>query len=92
LIFFLPKSYLPYTLAGFDLTTHSSSLIGGRRRRYHFTTAAAAMSIFEFYFSKKTNYWTNKGIAITQLCRMFEYWQRNQIVPTNYFCSIYILL
>jgi hypothetical protein len=25
----------PYTLAGFDLTTHSSSLLGCRRRRYH---------------------------------------------------------
>jgi hypothetical protein len=24
-----------YTLAGFDLTTHSSSLLGGRRRRCH---------------------------------------------------------
>jgi hypothetical protein len=24
-----------YTLAGFDLTTHSSSFLGGRRRRYH---------------------------------------------------------
>jgi hypothetical protein len=26
----------PYTLAGFDLTTHSSSLLGGRRWRYHY--------------------------------------------------------
>jgi hypothetical protein len=25
----------PNTLAGFDLTTHRSSLLGGRRRRYH---------------------------------------------------------
>jgi hypothetical protein len=24
-----------YTLAGFDLTAHNSSLVGGRRRRYH---------------------------------------------------------
>jgi hypothetical protein len=28
----------PYTLAGFDLTTHSSSVLGGRQRRYHKTT------------------------------------------------------
>jgi hypothetical protein len=27
------KMPAPYTLAGFDLTTHSSSLLGGRRRR-----------------------------------------------------------
>jgi hypothetical protein len=25
----------PYTLAGFDLTTHIFSLLDGRRRRYH---------------------------------------------------------
>jgi hypothetical protein len=25
----------PYTLAGFDFTTHSSGLLGGRRRKYH---------------------------------------------------------
>jgi hypothetical protein len=25
----------PSTMAGFDLTTHSSSLLGGRRKRYH---------------------------------------------------------
>jgi hypothetical protein len=30
IIFKLP----PYTLMGFDLTTHSSSLLGGRQRRY----------------------------------------------------------
>jgi hypothetical protein len=36
--FFNVKSYFVYTLAGFDLTTHSSSLLGGRRRRYHKTT------------------------------------------------------
>jgi hypothetical protein len=29
------KSYQP----GFDLTTHSYSLLGGRRRRYHKTTS-----------------------------------------------------
>jgi hypothetical protein len=28
----------PYTLAGFDLTTHSSSLLNGKRRRYHWTS------------------------------------------------------
>jgi hypothetical protein len=25
----------PYTLVGFNLTTHSSSLLGGRQRRHH---------------------------------------------------------
>jgi hypothetical protein len=30
-----------YTLAGFDLTTHSSSLLGGRRRRYYILDHAA---------------------------------------------------
>jgi hypothetical protein len=28
----------PNTLAGFDLTTHSSNLLGVSRRRYHSTT------------------------------------------------------
>jgi hypothetical protein len=38
------KSYRPtYTLAGFDLTTHSSNLLGGRRRRYHKTTPPGLM-------------------------------------------------
>jgi hypothetical protein len=32
------KKLSPYTLAGFDLTTHSSSLIGGKQRRYLYTT------------------------------------------------------
>jgi hypothetical protein len=31
----------PYTLAGFDLTTHSSSLLDGRRRRTHYVDHAA---------------------------------------------------
>jgi hypothetical protein len=36
---FLIFKILPlYTLAGFDLLTHSSSLLDGRRRRYHLTT------------------------------------------------------
>jgi hypothetical protein len=35
-VFFL-KKLPPYTLAGFELTTHSSSLLSGRRRRYHWT-------------------------------------------------------
>jgi hypothetical protein len=30
----------PYTLAGFDLTTHSASLLGGRQRRYHYVDKA----------------------------------------------------
>jgi hypothetical protein len=37
-VFCCPKSYATlctYSLAGFDLTTHSSNLLGGRRRRYH---------------------------------------------------------
>jgi hypothetical protein len=34
-LFFSFLDLPPYTLAGFDLTTHSSSLLGGRRRRYH---------------------------------------------------------
>jgi hypothetical protein len=29
------KKLTPYTLAGFDLTTHSSSLLNVKRRRYH---------------------------------------------------------
>jgi hypothetical protein len=29
---------IAYALAGFDLTTHSSSLLGGRQRRYDTTT------------------------------------------------------
>jgi hypothetical protein len=33
--FFFKKKLPPYTLAGFDLATHSSGLFGGRRRRYH---------------------------------------------------------
>jgi hypothetical protein len=33
--FFISTSILPYTQAGFDLTTHSSSLLGGRRIRNH---------------------------------------------------------
>jgi hypothetical protein len=36
--FFFFKLFLklpPYTLAGYDLTTHSPSLLGGRWRRYH---------------------------------------------------------
>jgi hypothetical protein len=32
---FFIKMLPPYTLSGFDLTTHSSSLLGGRHRRYH---------------------------------------------------------
>jgi hypothetical protein len=36
----------PYSLAGFDLTTHSSSLLGGRRRRYHYVGHAARASIY----------------------------------------------
>jgi hypothetical protein len=32
------KKLPPYTLAGFDLTTHRSSLLAERRRRYHKTT------------------------------------------------------
>jgi hypothetical protein len=35
---FILRVNRPYTLAGFELTTHSSSLLGGRRRRYHQTT------------------------------------------------------
>jgi hypothetical protein len=31
----------PYTLAGFDLTTHSYNVLGGKRRRYHFIHHAA---------------------------------------------------
>jgi hypothetical protein len=29
------KKLPPYTMAGFNLTTHRSSLICGKRRRYH---------------------------------------------------------
>jgi hypothetical protein len=29
------KKLKPYSLAGFDLTSHNSSLLGGRRSRYH---------------------------------------------------------
>jgi hypothetical protein len=32
---FFYKKLPPFTRAGIDLTTHSSSLLGGRRRRYH---------------------------------------------------------
>jgi hypothetical protein len=42
----------PYTLAGFDLTTCSSSLLGGRRRRYHnmyIDHAARALSLIYFF-------------------------------------------
>jgi hypothetical protein len=35
------------TLAGFDLTAHSSSLLGGRRRRYHMTTPPGHISSFK---------------------------------------------
>jgi hypothetical protein len=31
--------FQPTTMAGFDLTTHRSSLLGGRRRLYHKTTS-----------------------------------------------------
>jgi hypothetical protein len=34
-IFFFLKKRPPYTLSGFDLSTHTSNLLGGRRRRYH---------------------------------------------------------
>jgi hypothetical protein len=34
------------TLAGFDLTTHSSSLLGGRRRRYHYTLPGQLLLAF----------------------------------------------
>jgi hypothetical protein len=38
-----------YTLAGFDLTTHSSSLLGGRQRRYH-EVDHAARAFFIYFF------------------------------------------
>jgi hypothetical protein len=34
-----------YTLAGFDLTTHSFSLLGGRRRQYFYIEHAARAKI-----------------------------------------------
>jgi hypothetical protein len=43
--FFISKKLPPYTLAGFDLTTHSSSLLGGRRRLYHYVDHAAIRAV-----------------------------------------------
>jgi hypothetical protein len=45
LIIFIFKKLPPYTLAGFDLTTHSSSLLGIRRRRYHYVGHAAIRAV-----------------------------------------------
>jgi hypothetical protein len=42
----------PYTLAGFDLTTHIFSLLGGRR--YHLTTPPGLYSTFKH---KSDNAW-----------------------------------
>jgi hypothetical protein len=46
----LKKKISPYTLAGFDLTIHSSSLLSGRRRRYQYIDHAAR--VFSNLFSE----------------------------------------
>jgi hypothetical protein len=44
--FFFYNYIPPYTLAGFDLATQSSSLHGGRRRWYHAARADLAFVVF----------------------------------------------
>jgi hypothetical protein len=48
----LLKSSTPYTLAGFDLMTHSSNLLGGRRRRYHFVDYADSACNCQYFIGK----------------------------------------
>jgi hypothetical protein len=60
------KSYHPmYTLARFDLTTHSSYLLGGRRSRYtplgHATRGLSAKNFSEAYASSYLDNTTTKN-------------------------------
>jgi hypothetical protein len=45
---FLKIKLPPYTVVGFDLTTHSSSLLDGKRRRYHWTTPPGKQLLSSF--------------------------------------------
>jgi hypothetical protein len=48
--------HIRYTLAGFDLTTHSSNLLCGRRRRFHWTKSPGPTDAIFFCTANKSKH------------------------------------
>jgi hypothetical protein len=65
----------PYTLAGFDLTTHSSNLRGGRRRRYP-RPRPQANSDYTLYLNEANHFFKPELGAVQgdPIGRIFAHW------------------
>jgi hypothetical protein len=78
------KLTLPYSLAGFDLTTHSSSLLGGKRKLTLTLTLPASFPVFVcVHFNLALILLTNK------LTRKIARWQHSACSSSLNFVNFY---
>jgi hypothetical protein len=84
------KSYLPsiYTLAGFDLTTHGSSLLGGRLRHRNHTTRSrivlfsrreGVQKAFSFCSTPKTGFVVSDRRAFCLECDQIRFCEKTNL-------------
>jgi hypothetical protein len=85
-------TYIPYTLAGFDLTTQISNLLGGRRRHYHKATTPGQLILLVVFanliYRKRKPQTGNSIFSLEKRSFWFRSSQRKSVIEHEMaFCA-----